>query len=274
MSTKKLFLLVATLLFFGGCRSSFYSCHDEGEINSQKKLDIVAVSLKFVQSALAGDVEAAYAQFTEAARASMPRGQLVGALEFFKSAGPFDGFQVERVMTVTGSGDTSKSNSIAICLKDAAHPESGVTVATQKVPEQAYVLVSAKSRVTQETWIAAVWLIPSAEKWEVHAFHATVETVLGKSTDEYLAMARREKDHRHALNAGLLYSDAASIAARGPFYHTGSEDLIQGEWQQVTPTPGVSWTRSLFTNRALRVFLHPPVKHDTAQRKVIFGHCS
>jgi hypothetical protein len=229
-------LLVTTLLLSVGCQSSFYyNCHYGGEIDSKKKSDITAVSLQFAQAALAGDVDAAYSHFTEAAKANTPKDQLAGALQVFKPAGPFEAFQVERIMTVTGWGDTSKSNSVAICSKDAAHPEAGVTVAIQKIPEQAYALVSAKGKGAHETWIAAVWMIPRAEKWEVHAFHATIRTVLGKSADEYLAMARIEKNRGHALNAGLLYSDAASIAGRGNFYHTGIEDLIQQESQQVTP---------------------------------------
>lgn len=232
----KLLFVVMTLLLSGGCQSSFYyNCHDGGEIDSKKKSDVAAVSLQFVQAALAGDVDAVYRQFTEAAKANTPRDQFAGALQVFKSAGPFDGFQIERIMTVTGWGDTSKSNGIAICSKDAVHPEAGVTVAIQKVPEQAYALVSAKGKGSQETWIVSVWLIPSAEKWQVHSFYATIGTALGKSADEYIAMARTEKSRGHALSAGLLYSDAASISARGPFYHTGREDLIQREAQQVTP---------------------------------------
>jgi hypothetical protein len=232
----KLLLLVMSVCLSSGCQSSFYyNCHDGGELDSKKKSDISAVSLQFAQAVLAGDVDAAYSQFTEAAKANTPRDQLAGALQGFKPAGPFEGFQVERIMTVTGWGDTSKSNSIAICSKDAAHPEAGVTVAIQKIPEQAYALVSATGKGSHETWIAALWLIPHGQKWEVNSFHATIGTALGKWADGYLAMARTENNRGHALNAGLLYSDAASIAGRGPFYHTGIEDLIQRESQQVTP---------------------------------------
>lgn len=231
----KLLLQVVTLVLASGCQSSFYyNCHDGAEIESQKRLDITAASLKFVQAALSGDVDTAYSQFTEAAKTNSPRDQLARAFQAFKSAGPFDGFRVERIVTVTGWGDRSGSAGIAICSKSSA-PEAGVTVAIQKIPEQAYALVSAKGKASQETWMAAVWLIPHAGRWEVHAFHAPIATALGKSADEYLAMARVEKNRGHDLNAGLLYSDAASIAVRGPFYHLGVEDIIQRESQTVIP---------------------------------------
>src|SRR5260370_26044908 len=202
-----LFSVVMTLLWAGGCQSSFYyNCHDGGEIDSKKKSDVAAVSLQFVQAALAGDVDAVYRQFTEAAKANTPRDQFAGALQVFKSAGPFDGFQIAPILMVTGWGDTSKSNGIAICSKDAVHPAAGVTVAIQKVPEQAYALVSAKGKGSQETWIVSVWLIPSAEKWQGHSFYATVGTGLGKSAGEYIAMARTEKRRGAAPCAGLLSS--------------------------------------------------------------------
>jgi hypothetical protein len=232
---RLLLLVMSVCLSVGGQSSFFYNCHDGGEIDSKKRLDITKASLQFVQAALGGDVDSAYSQFTEAAKGNTTKDQLAGALQTFKQAGPFEGFRVERLMTVTGWGDASGSNGFAICSKDAAHPEATVTVAIQKIKEQAYALVSARGKANNETWIAALWLLPRAEKWEVHAFQATIGTVLGKPAEEYLVMARSEKNRGHALNAGLLYSDAASIVIRGPFYHTGIEDLIQREAQEVTP---------------------------------------
>jgi hypothetical protein len=232
----KLFLVAMSVCLSGGCQSSFfYNCHDGEEIDAKKKLEISRVSLQFVQAAFTGDLDSAYNRFTDAAKANTSRDQLGNALKVFKQGGPFEGLRVERIMTVTGWGDTSKSNGLAICSKDASHPEAGVTVAIQKIQEQAYALVSARGLANNETWIAALWLLPREDTWQVHAFHATMATGLGKSAGEYLETARSEKNRGHALNAGLLYSNAASIAVRGPFYHTGVEDLIQREAQQVTP---------------------------------------
>jgi hypothetical protein len=96
-------LLVVTLLLTAGCqRSFFYNCRDAGEIEPEKKSAIAAVSLQFAQAALRGDVDTAYNQFTEAAKANTSRDQLTGILQAFKSAGPYDDLQVERIMVVTG----------------------------------------------------------------------------------------------------------------------------------------------------------------------------
>jgi hypothetical protein len=225
----------ATLSLTGGCQSSFYyHCHDGAEIDAGKKSAITATSLEFMRAVLSGDMDAAYNRFSDAAKTNTPRDQFQAILQGFKPAGPFHSLQVERIMTVTGWGDNSKSNGIAICSKDAAHPEDGTTLAIQKSQEQAYVLVSAKGQGPPETWVAAVWLIPKAEKWEVHSFHATIGTILGQGPEHYLTMARAEKERGHLLNAGMLYTDAASIAARGPFYRTNIEDVIEREAQQIT----------------------------------------
>jgi hypothetical protein len=228
-------IYVVTIFLSPGCRSSFfYNCHDGAEIDAGKKSAIAATTLEFMGAVLSGDVDAAYNHFSDAAKANTPRDQFQAVLQGFKPAGPFHSLRVERIMTVTGWGDNSQSNGIAICSKDAAHPENGTTVAIQKTQEQAYALVTAQGQGPPETWVAAVWLIPKAEKWEVHSFHATIGTVSGQGPERYLAMARTEKEHGHLLNAGMLYSDAASIAERGPFYRLGIADVIQREAQQIT----------------------------------------
>lgn len=236
----RLLLLVTVLVPSSGCQSSFfYNCHDGGEIDPEKRSTIAAASVQFTQAALAGDAEAVYSTLTDAAKANTSRDQLVGVLQGFKAAGAFSDFKIERIMTLTGRGDTSKSNGHADCTKDAAHPEARLMLAIEKIPEQAYALVSAKNSSNSkgynpETWITTLWLIPRAGKWEVNGFHAVTATLLGKPVSEYLALARRENGRGHTLNASSLYFNAASLAARGPFYHTGMEDLIQQESQQVT----------------------------------------
>jgi hypothetical protein len=234
-------LLVTVLVSSGGCQSSFfYNCNEGGEIDPEKRSTIAAASVQFTQAALAGDAEAVYSTLTDAAKANASRDQLIGVLQDFKGAGTFSDFKIERIMTLTGRGDTSKSNGHADCTKDATHPEAHLMLTIEKVPEQAYVLVSAKNSnsnskgYSSETWITTLWLIPRAGKWQVNGFHAVMATLLSRPVDEYLARARRENGRGHTLNASTLYFDAASLAARGPFYHTGMEDLIQQESQQVT----------------------------------------
>src|SRR5262249_46290932 len=95
----RLFLLTTSIYLLGGCQSSFlYNCHDGGEIDAKKRLDITKVSLQFVQAAFTGDVDSTYNQFTEAAKANTSRDQLGGVLKAFKQGGPFEGLRVERIM--------------------------------------------------------------------------------------------------------------------------------------------------------------------------------
>jgi hypothetical protein len=232
----ELALLGITLLASASSQSSsFYKCQDGGELDAKEKAEITRASLHFAETALAGDMDAAYGQLTAAAKATISREQLPGILNTVESVRPFGDFRVEQITTVTAWAIAPTGRGMAICSKDASHPEKAVTVIADGVPEQAYVAVSAKSQSNRETWITTIWLIPSDGKWAVHSFHTTSASVLGKTANDYLSMARKEKAHGHVLNAGILYSGALSLAVRGPFYHTGIEDIIQRESQELTP---------------------------------------
>src|SRR5437867_8712043 len=107
----RMLLLVTVLVSSGGCQSSFfYNCNEGGEIDPEKRSTIAAASVQFTQAALAGDAEAVYSTLTDAAKANASRDQLIGVLQDFKGAGTFSDFKIERIMTLTGRGDTSKSN--------------------------------------------------------------------------------------------------------------------------------------------------------------------
>lgn len=110
--------------------------------------------------------------------------------------------------------------------------ENNVRVVIKNVSEQAYALVSAKG--SHENWFATLWLIPSSGNWQIQSFQVTMSTAAGKPVGDILAMARQENSKGHTLNAGALYAAAASLATHGSFYHTGLEDVIQKEAQQVS----------------------------------------
>jgi hypothetical protein len=234
---KKVLAAITIFLFCVGCHaeSYYYRCYDAQSVDAKERADIATTSLQFAKAIFSADIAAAYDQFTEEWKKSTGREQLAAYLESLKLSGPYSDPHVDQVMTVTGSGDLSEGNSIADCAKDRTRSETNVMVQIKKIREQAYTIVSAKS--SQGTWIAVLWLIPRSGKWQVQAVYTTMKSASGKEASDILALARSEKSYGHLLNAGVLYSGAASLAARGPFYHTAFQDLIQEEAQQVTPPP-------------------------------------
>ena len=136
-------------------------------------------------------------------------------------------------MTVTGYGHMPQQTVVADCAKDTSLTESNARVTISNVPEQAYALVSAKG--STESWTATLWLVPVSGRWQIQSFQFNMSTAAGKSADEFLAIARQQSAKGHALNAGALYATAASLASHAAFYHTGLEDAIQKEAQQVVP---------------------------------------
>jgi len=230
--------LILTMLF-GICsleacgRSSFYyNCHGTDEIDPATRSAVTSESLKFTKAALAGDALQAFGHLTEEAKKVATVEQLGNILQNIKTSGPYDEFSVESVMTITGRGHMQQQSSVADCAKDASLTESNVRVAISNVPEQAYALVSAKG--SQERWVATLWLIPNGGKWQIQSFQITIVSAAGRPVGEILAMARQENSRGHMLNTGILYAAAASLATRAPFYHTGLEDAIQKEAQQVS----------------------------------------
>ena len=215
-----------------GPSSFYYNCHVDDEITATTASEVTSESLKFTKAALAGDRSQAFDQLTEEAKKTATLEQLGSILQNIKASGPYEDFLIERVMTVTGRGHIQQQTSVADCAKDASLTENNVRVAISNVPEQAYVLISAKGN--QESWITTLWLIPHAGKWQIQSFQITIGSAAGKPVGDILTMARQENSQGHALNTGILYAAAASLAARAPFYHTGLEDAIQKEGQQVS----------------------------------------
>lgn len=227
-------VMVIGLCSFEACGQSsfYYNCHAADEIDATTRSAVTSESLKFTKAALAGNTLQAFDQLTEEAKKTATVEQLSSILQNIKTSGPYDEFSVERVMTITGRGHMQQQTSVADCAKDTSLTESNVRVAISNVPEQAYALVSAKG--SQERWVATLWLIPTGGKWQIQSFQITIGSAAGRPVGGILALAQQENSLGHTLNAGILYAAAASLASHAPFYHTGLEDAIQKEAQQVS----------------------------------------
>jgi hypothetical protein len=59
--------------------------------------------------------------------------------------------------------------------------------------------------------------------------------MLERSASNLVDEAREESRLGHGLNAILLYTAAAGLASRGPFYHSEVQDQIQQEAAQIVP---------------------------------------
>ena len=69
-------------------------------------------------------------------------------------------------------------------------------------------------------------MISNGQDWRVQIFNANVSTVVGLSSGDLLALARKQKQVGHVLNTMLLYVAAQSVTGRGPAFHLGVEQEI------------------------------------------------
>jgi hypothetical protein len=237
-----MFRRTSVLLTFGfilpctgcGTLSYYYTCHEGSEIQPRTRAVIEATALRFAKDALAGNVDSSYGQITGEAKKTMSRQQWTRVLDSVKPLVPFDDLSLRRVLNVSGWGFMSTRTSVAVCSGDSSHRDSTVSIALLNVRQQAYAVL--ETRGTQETWAVVLWLVPrTGGVWQVQAFHFTAVTVLGRSASDLVDEARQESRINHGLNAMLLYTAAAGLASRGPFYHSGVQDEIQQEGARIVP---------------------------------------
>lgn len=231
-----LLLIVGSVLACNGCEtlSYYYNCHEGDDIQPRTRAGIEASALRFAEEALAGDADSSYSQLTDDATKTISRQQFKRLLDSVKPFGPFDSLSMRRILTVSGWGFMAPRGAVAVCSRDSSHRDSTVSVAVENVRQQAYAVLQTKG--VRETWAVVLWLVPrTGGIWRVQAFHLTPVTVLGRPASDIVDEARKQLHIGHGLNARLLYTIAASLASRGPFYHLGVQDELQQESEQIVP---------------------------------------
>jgi hypothetical protein len=153
-----------------------------------------------------------YAAMLPTARAAISLDNLGMITRLINVTGPYEDIKVAHTYLVEGQGAGRKSQPV-LCGKSLNDPDR-VSVATQPVPKQFYVEVTAHS--LNNDWSMVAYLVPGLDGLQVASFNFNASAISGRAARDLSRLARAQAAQGHALNAALLYRAAEEMAGRGP----------------------------------------------------------
>ncbi len=217
--------LVWTLCALTGCASSVpdhasqlpqktvqsngYRCFTDADVPPNDRQAVETAALAFVRAAVGANASDAYAMMTATTRS-------IGSADAFaamirakrEETGPYSDIGVAHTYLIENAGHGTE----AIC--GLATSRKWIAVELKPERKQAYVVISA--RTLNNGLHLTVWLVPDGGGWAVESFHIGMESVAGRSADDLLALARKERDAGQGFNAAALYACVRSLINRGP----------------------------------------------------------
>jgi len=198
------------------------SCKHNDEIVGGERAAVDDAALRFVKALTSADPAAAWPTMSAEAQRTVSAEQLTTfSQQITQSTGSLNDLRVVDTYLVSVLGPATQ----VIC-GDLSRPEERVIVASAAVPKQGHVIIRAAGR--NNDWVFVIWLTSDGD-WRVHYFHFTAMSIVGKSAQDFRALARAEQDVGHRFNATLLYMTAAQLAYRGPNLQWGILPEIQKE---------------------------------------------
>lgn len=213
----------------GGIQGGICSTDDEIAAGERKTVGDAALAL--VRAMMANDDGAAYAMMTGETQAHMPRAEFAQFITTSNAVpGPFRDPQVSHVFVLetTGTGADGRG----IC---SAKPDGMISVEVKPGQRQAHVLITAQT--VNNSWAFTIWLLPDGTAWRVQYVHIAASAIVGKSVDDMLQLARRERDAGRTFNAAMLYLGAQGLADRGPAFQLKIAQTLNDDMQAMTPPP-------------------------------------
>ena len=198
------------------------SCKHNEEIVGDERASLDAAALRFVKTLTSTDPAAAVPTMSaEAQRTVSPEQLTTIGRQIAQSVGSFQDLRVVDTYLVNVLGPATP----VIC-GNLGRPEDRVVVASAPTSKQGHVIIRAAGR--NNDWVFVLWLTSEGD-WRVHYFHFTTMSIVGKSAQDFWALARAEQSVGHRFNAALLYMTAAQLAYRGPNLQLGILPEIQKE---------------------------------------------
>jgi hypothetical protein len=216
-----LILAASTWCTAAQAQLTFDSCKVDSEVAADQRSPYQQAALDFTEALLKQDAAQIHLRFTADLRRAITLDQVSSGLLR----------QIAPMVQGVGAPHVSHSYLVTSYGVGANHttmcgPITGdnVFLATKSGAKQAHVIVEAESSVHTATFV--LWLLADDSKWLVQGFHAQVTTMLGKTADDYRAMARAEHQRGHLFNAAVLLVGAGNLAYRG-------KDLRLSLWQDI-----------------------------------------
>jgi len=217
------------------------TCLIDADVPQADRQAVDTTALAFVKAAFGAHPNDAYEMMTAETR-GIGSPDAFAAMIRTQAAALSTDLHVVHTYWIESSGDGAADS--AVCgLREG---RQWISVALQPERKQAYVAIAGKT--INNDFRLTVWLVPRAGKWAVESFHLGLESVAGRSADDVLELARKERDAGHDFNAAALYVILRSLVNRGPQFHLAIEQDAAKDFEpfQVPPelfgTPPFTWT--------------------------------
>jgi hypothetical protein len=195
-------------------------CIEDGEIAEADRGALHKASAAFAEDLLQGRAPEAYRRLNAASRARTPSDRFAVALAQMQRAGPFGELRVEHTYLIESHGAQP-----SIVCGNPRTLDDWAQVRTSGAARQAYVLYSVRSR--GRGWALYVRLEPEDGEWRIVDFALSGSSAAGRTSRDFLALARTQAAAGHAFNTAILLSTAQSLAHRGPDMQWGFMREIQ-----------------------------------------------
>lgn len=177
------------------------SCATDNEIGAEERAAIENGALSFVRNFVNSNASGAYELLAPTAKETISLDQLTGLVR--QLAAPMAPFTDLRVVHTNLVKAMASNPGARVVCGSLGRPEDWSSVATKPMAEQAHVLVEAQTKNNGFTF--TLWLIPE-QGWNVLNFQMAASSMVGKTAQDILDLARRERESKHLFNATVLYA--------------------------------------------------------------------
>jgi hypothetical protein len=208
-----------------------FSCQQDSDIPSEKRTSFELVAMDFVHKLLGPNPETVFDMMSEDGKRSGTREQLkTMATETFQR------MQLRNLSPVHSYFIKLKGQSPVriVCGSDFSKPDSWESLEAANVPEQAHVLISAKT--VNNLIVVSVWLVPEQGAWKVQSFWMNAASMADLDSMKMRELAQAQQAKGNNFNAVILYTTAAQLANRGPSFQLRITQAIAGDLAKI-PVP-------------------------------------
>jgi hypothetical protein len=242
-------ILIIVFVFLAGSSTSTISqdgapfvsdCKTDAEISEPTRNSVNRAALEFVQRALGPDSALAYSSMTDDARKEVSGETFANSIQQLVKLGPFSDLHVTHTYVANIVGGNEPRPVVCGTLSRA---QDWVAVTIRPGPAQAHVVVEAST--VNNSWAFVLWLWFERENWHVEYLQFTMDKVVGKSADDFQALAENERRVQHSFNAYIPYAAALQLSYWGPHFQLGVRPEIQNAANELK-APRELWGRPPF----------------------------
>lgn len=195
-------------------------CKTDGEIPADRRAKIDQAAMNFI-NAVQTHPDAAYAMMTGQVHKETSSEKLSSQLKaYIEATGPYTNLKPahDYLVITTGTGSDTKAVCGSVSGTDwvALQIKPGLT--------QAHVVLSGQTR--NNDWAFTLWLLPEDGAWRVQYFHIGMSAMAGRSANDLIQLAQKERTAGHMFNAALLYAGAKELVDRGPAFQLGTAQTL------------------------------------------------